>query len=70
MDSLGSIEYLNKILNERTQQMNFTISEQPDETGCFIVEGDGTMEEFFEQLGCVKLEDAMKRINEIQDENY
>ena len=46
---------------------NLKISSQPDELGRFPIDFDGTEEELLKQLNCIRLDDALKRFNNIRN---
>lgn len=51
------------------QNINCTVSDKRDENGRYVITCDEDEDVFFEKLGYIKLEDAMKRFNDIQERN-
>ena len=49
--------------------MHYTISDKVDENGCYVVDFDGSEEEFFDRLGYRLASDVEKDFLNFQDEH-
>lgn len=69
---LGSFKN-NPVLNqkeiERKTGLRYTVSDQVDENGAYVIEYDGDIDEFFRKLGYHRAEDVEKEFLNIQNEN-
>ena len=60
---------MNKRLVEAKTGLRYSVSDQVDENGCYIIDYDGDSEEFFRKLGYIPAEEVEKNFMNIQNEN-
>lgn len=56
---------ITKELNENKN--NLKISSTPNEYGEYAIDFNGSEEELLKQLNCIKLEDALKKFNDLRN---
>lgn len=59
--------FLTNKLNESKDGLHYTISDNVDEDGCYVVDFDGSEEDFFDRLGYRLATDIEKELFNSQD---
>lgn len=61
--------FLTNKLNEFKDGLHYTISDNVDEDGCYVIDFDGSEEDFFNRLGYRLATDVEKEFFNFQDEH-
>ena len=61
--------FLTNKLDKSKDGLHYTISDKVDENGCYVVDSDGSEEEFFDRLGYRLASDVEKDFLNFQDEH-
>ena len=61
--------FLTNKLDKSKDGLHYTISDKVDENGCYVVDFDGSEEEFFDRLGYRLASDVEKDFLNVQDEH-
>ena len=61
--------FLTNKLDKSKDGLHYTISDKVDENGCYVVDFDGSEEEFFDRLGYRLASDVEKDFLDFQDEH-